>query len=139
MRKCRIRARDREKNKRKAKDTFQIGYRYVAVGAIRRKWNVWNNFKYKLNENGSCDQTKVEREIEEDNRHKDGIHKFFFLTTSTTRATDSRILADVHSTKPYSEDNMELRQSLCSMPIRVYNSVKICETMNHRDKLSQSI
>lgn len=49
------------------------------------------------------------------------------------------MLADVHSTRPYSEDNMELRQSLCSMPTRVYNSVKICETMNHRDKLSQSI
>ena len=61
------------------------------------------------------------------------------FTTNTTRATDSRIVADVHSTSPYSEDNMELRQLLCSMPILVYNSVKICKTMNHRDKLLQSI
>lgn len=48
----------------KRKDPFKIGYHCVAVGAIRRKRNVWNNFKYKLNENGSCDQTKTCIDVE---------------------------------------------------------------------------
>lgn len=70
----------------------------------------------------------VENQIEktgwtEKRRHRE-VSKCI-LTTSTTRATDSRILADVHSTKPYSEDNMELRQSLPTSLTRVYNSVRI--------------
>lgn len=47
------------------------------------------------------------------------------LTASTTRATDKSILADVHSTKPYNELNIELRRSHCISLTRAYNSIRI--------------
>lgn len=62
------------RERKKWTDTFEIGYHCVTVGAIWRKWNVWNNFKYKLNENGSCGQRKIESECEQMRMSKKNEH-----------------------------------------------------------------
>lgn len=56
---------------------------------------------------------------------KNKTENMFIHTASTTRATDSKIFGDTHSTKPYNAHKTAFRRSSFTFFTREYNSVNI--------------